>query len=56
MVEHKLDIINPIELIKENAQSWYKGMLSSTKRYVKIVHSFDLIFFLNYYKLFILNQ
>jgi len=40
MVEHKLDKINPIEFIKENAQSWYKDMLSSTKGYLKIVKVF----------------
>lgn len=46
MVEHKLDVINLMESILENAQNWDSETLYSAKGYVKILRSFDFNFFL----------
>ncbi|XP_060855035.1 zinc finger MYM-type protein 1-like [Metopolophium dirhodum] len=51
MVEHKLDVINLMESIIENAQNWDSETLSSAKRYVEILQSFDFNFFLKLFSI-----
>lgn len=51
MVEHKLDVINLMESIIENAQNWDSETLSSARGYVEILQSFDFNFFLKLFSI-----
>ncbi|CAH1721630.1 unnamed protein product [Aphis gossypii] len=56
MVEHKVDVINLMESIIDNAQSWDSETWASAKGYMEILQSFDFNFFLNYFQSFYHRQ
>ncbi|KAE9535632.1 hypothetical protein AGLY_007533 [Aphis glycines] len=51
MVEHKVDVINLMESIIDNAESWDSETWASAKGYVDILQSFDFNFFLKLFSI-----
>jgi len=51
MVDHKVDVIDLMESIIDNAQSWDSETWSSAKGYVEILQSFDFNFFLKLFSI-----